>query len=147
MLEENIEILLVEDNPADVILTLRALQKKVANQIHVVRDGAEALDFLFCQGVYSGRNPSTPKVVLLDMKLPKVNGLEVLRQIRSDDRTKLLPVIMLTSSKEQEDIIASYKLHINSYIQKPVDFKQFEETVTQLGLYWMVVNQVPLQQR
>jgi len=145
MLEDHVEILLVEDNPADVKLTLRALKKKLANPIHVAHDGAEALDFLFCQGQYSGRNPAAPKVVLLDLKLPKVDGLEVLRAIRGDDRTKHLPVIMLTSSQEQQDIIASYALHVNSYIQKPVDFKQFEETVSQLGFYWMMVNQVPLQ--
>lgn len=143
MLEENIEILLIEDDPADEMLTLRALRKKLANQIHVVRDGVEALDFLFCQGAYSGHNPPALRVVLLDMKLPKMNGLEVLRAIRNDDRTKLMPVVVLTSSKEHDDILATYKLHVNSYIQKPVDFKQFEETVSQLGLYWMVVNQAP----
>lgn|SRR5487761_237296 len=140
-----VEILLVEDNPADVELTLLTLRNcKLANAIHVARDGVEALDFIFQRGPYSGRDFSAPKVILLDLKLPRVDGFEVLHAIRQDERTKLIPVVALTSSKEQKDIINSYELHVNSYIQKPVDFDQFQETVRQLGLYWLVVNQAPL---
>ncbi|MGH9437919.1 MAG: response regulator [Terriglobia bacterium] len=144
MNQRAVEILLIEDNPADLELTLLTLRKcNVANAIHVARDGVEALDFLFQRGAYSGYDFSAPKVVLLDLKLPKVDGLEVLRAIREDERTKLIPVVALTSSKEQKDIISSYELHVNSYIQKPVDFEQFQQTVRQLGLYWLVVNQPP----
>ena len=140
MPEQNIEILLVEDNPNDVELTLHALRReKLANRIHVVRDGEEALDFLFQRA-----QPSLPpKVVLLDLKLPKVDGLEVLRQIRSDVRTKALPVVILTASREEKDMVNGYKLGVNSYIQKPVDFEAFREVIRQLGLYWLVVNQPP----
>ncbi|MGH9351567.1 MAG: response regulator [Terriglobia bacterium] len=145
MTHETIEILLVEDNAADLELTLHALRKSnVANTIHIARDGEEALDYLFCRGPYSGRDAALPKVVLLDLKLPKVDGLEVLKAIRGDERTKCIPVVALTSSKEQQDILSSYKLGVNSYIQKPVDFDQFQQAVQQLGLYWVVVNQVPL---
>lgn len=144
MANHEVEILLVEDNPADVELTLIALRKsKLANAIHNARDGAEALDFLFCQGAYASRDFSVPRVVLLDLKLPKIDGLEVLKAIRADHRTELIPVIVLTSSREQRDIIDSYRLRVNSYIQKPVDFEQFQKTVQQLGLYWLVVNQIP----
>jgi two-component system, response regulator len=144
MTHEEVEILLVEDNPADVELTVIALnQSNLANTIHVVRDGAEALDFLFSRGSYAARQFAAPKVVLLDLKLPKVDGLEVLRAIRSDERTRMLPVVLLTSSAEQRDLIISYKLGVNSYIQKPVDFDQFQKTIQQLGFYWMVVNHVP----
>ena len=138
-------ILLVEDNPDDEALTVRALSKnKIANNLSVVRDGAEALEFLFCTGAYSERNPEDmPEVILLDLKLPKVDGLEVLRQIRADKRTHLLPVVILTSSKEEQDLITSYSLGANSYIRKPVDFNQFVEAVHQLGMYWLVLNEPP----
>ena len=138
-------ILLVEDNPDDEALTVRALSKnKIANNLSVVRDGVEALEFLFCTGAYSERNPEDmPEVILLDLKLPKVDGLEVLRQIRADKRTHLLPVVILTSSKEEQDLITSYSLGANSYIRKPVDFNQFVEAVHQLGMYWLVLNEPP----
>lgn len=144
LLNEN-EILLVEDNDADVELTLLALRaEKICNQIHVVRDGAEALDFLFCRGQYAARaGAALPKLVLLDLKLPKVDGLEVLRQLKQDERTRIVPVVILTASREESDLLSGYKLGTNSYIQKPVDFNQFRERVKQLGLYWLVVNQVP----
>ena len=145
MTQQEVEIMLVEDNPVDVELTLHALrQNNLANQIQVVRDGEEALDFLLCRGPYSDRNfDSPPKLILLDLKLPKVDGLEVLRGIRSDSRTKPIPVVILTSSKEEKDMVLSYHLGINSYIQKPVDFNEFRETVKQLGLYWLLINQPP----
>ena len=137
--------MLVEDNPVDVELTLHALRhNNLANQIQVVRDGEEALDFLLCRGPYSDRNfDSPPKLILRDLKLPKVDGLEVLREIKSDARTKPIPVVILTSSKEDKDMVLSYQLGINSYIQKPVDFNEFRETVKQLGLYWLLINQPP----
>ncbi len=139
-----VEILYVEDDMADIELTMIALQESgVANNIHIARDGVEALDFLFCRGPHKDRDFSAPKVVLLDLKLPKVGGLEVLQTIRNDDRTKTLPVVVLTSSREQRDLIDSYKLGVNSYIQKPVDFEKFNHTIRQLGLYWLVVNQCP----
>jgi two-component system response regulator len=139
------EILLVEDNRNDVELTLLALRKEnLCNKIHVVRDGEEALEFLFCRGTYSGRSlEHPPKLVILDLKLPKVDGLEVLRTIKNDTHTRVIPVTILTSSKEDRDMVESYKLGVNSYIQKPVDFNQFRDTVKQLGLYWLVVNQPP----
>ena len=139
------EILLVEDNPDDVELTLHALRaEKLANRIEVARDGEEALDFLFCRGRYADRSlDSPPWIVLLDLKLPKVDGLEVLRQIKSDARTKTIPVVILTSSREDRDLVDSYQLGVNSYIQKPVDFEQFRSIIRQLGLYWLVVNQPP----
>ncbi len=145
MKDRPVEILLVEDNPNDVELTLRALKKNnIANRIEVVRDGAEALDFLFGIGAHAGRNVQDgPKVVLLDLKLPKVDGLEVLEQVRSDPRTKTIPVVVLTSSREERDIAESYNLGVNSYIVKPVDFEQFTEAVRQLGLYWLLLNQPP----
>jgi CheY-like chemotaxis protein len=138
-------ILLVEDNPDDEALTVRALNKnKIANNLAVARDGVEALDFLFCTGPYSDRNPNEmPEVVLLDLKLPKVGGLEVLRQIRADERTRMLPVVVLTSSKEEQDLVKSYSLGANSYIRKPVDFSQFVEAIHQLGMYWLVLNEPP----
>ncbi len=141
-----IEILFVEDNPNDIELTLRALKKQnLANQVHVVRDGAEALDFLFCKGAYSKRKiENGPKMVLLDLKLPKVDGLEVLRRIKSDERTKVIPVVVLTSSQEEQDIVESYKLGVNSYMVKPVNFDQFIECVSELGLYWIVCNTPPI---
>ncbi|NOH02888.1 MAG: response regulator [Chloroflexi bacterium] len=142
---ENKMILLVEDNPDDEALTVRALRKNnIANRLSVVRDGAEALDFLFGAGSYAGRDLNDmPEIVLLDLKLPKVDGLEVLRRIREDPRTQLLPVVILTSSREEQDLIAGYKLGANSYVRKPVDFSQFVEAVHQLGLYWLVLNEAP----
>jgi len=138
-------ILLVEDNPDDEALTLRAFDKnKITNEIVVVRDGVEALDWLFAEGQYEGREPYLlPEVCLLDLKLPKVDGLEVLRRIREDERTKLMPVIILTTSEEESDRLAGYSLGANSYIRKPVDFSQFIEAVRQLGLYWLVLNESP----
>ena len=146
MIETAVEILLVEDNPCDAELTLHSLRSsKVTNQIEVVRDGAEALDFIFCTGEYAHRNiENGPKVVLLDLKLPKVDGLEVLQRIKSDPRTCMIPVVVLTSSREDRDIIESYQLGVNSYIVKPVNFEQFTEVVRQLGLYWKLLNQSPL---
>ncbi|HMF30703.1 MAG TPA: response regulator [Candidatus Lokiarchaeia archaeon] len=138
-------ILLVEDNPDDVTLTKRALKKaNILNELVVVRDGVEALEFLFGEGDYTERDISiVPEVILLDLKMPRMNGLETLERIRADDRTKLLPVVVLTTSKEEQDIISSYDLGANSYIVKPVDFDQFFEAVKELGLYWLVVNQGP----
>jgi two-component system, response regulator len=138
-------ILLVEDNPDDEVLTLHALKKShIGNRVFVARDGAEALDFLFCRNQYADRDPhETPQLILLDIKLPKIDGLEVLRRIRDDERTSLLPVVILTSSKEQQDLVDAYKSRANSYMRKPVDFNQFTEAVRQLGLYWLVLNQAP----
>lgn len=138
-------ILLVEDNPDDVELTLRALKKNnISNEVVIARDGVEALDFLFGTGAYAGRDTSIlPQVVLLDLKLPKLDGLEVLSKIRSDDRTRLLPVVILTSSKEEQDLVNGYSLGANSYIRKPVDFGQFIEAVRALGLYWLLLNEGP----
>jgi len=138
-------ILLVEDNPDDEALTLRALKKSnIANRIVVVRDGAEALDYLFGTGSYAGRDVhELPQVILLDLKLPKVDGLEVLRRIRADPRTRMLPVVILTSSKEEQDLVSAYTLGVNSYVRKPVDFNQFVEAIGQLGLYWLVLNEPP----
>ena len=143
-----VEILLVEDNPNDAELTLYALKKyNVANHIEVARDGAEALDYVFCTGAYAHRRiENGPKVVLLDLKLPKVDGLEVLRRIKADPRTRTIPVVVLTSSCEERDIVESYQLGVNSYIVKPVDFEQFTQAVRQLGLYWMLLNQAPVAQ-
>ena len=145
MAPDNVEILLVEDNPADVELTMHALRhNNLANRIHVARDGEEALNFLFCRGPHSKRSfDNPPRMVLLDLKLPKVDGLEVLRQLKGDSRTKAIPVVILTSSKEDRDMVSGYRFGVNSYIQKPVDFTAFRETIKQLGLYWMVVNQPP----
>jgi two-component system response regulator len=140
-------ILLVEDNPDDEALTLRALHKsKVANSITIARDGVEALDYLFGTGAHAGRDVSElPQVVLLDLKLPKVDGLEVLRRIRADERTRMLPVVILTSSKEEQDMANAYTNGANSYVRKPVDFNQFVDAIGQLGLYWLVLNEVPPQ--
>jgi CheY-like chemotaxis protein len=136
-------ILLVEDNPDDEALTRRALAKNnIQNEVQVAHDGAEALDFLFGTGAHAAR-PIAPEVILLDLKLPKVDGLEVLRRIRADDRTRLLPVVILTSSREERDLVSGYGLGANSYIRKPVDFQQFVEAVRQLGLYWLVLNEPP----
>jgi two-component system, response regulator len=138
-------ILLVEDNPDDVALTERALKKaRIANELVIAKDGPEALDFLFGTGAHAGRDISlAPEVVLLDLKLPRLDGLEVLRRLRADQRTRLLPVVVLTSSKEERDLTRSYELGANSYIRKPVDFKQFAKAVQDLGLYWLVLNEPP----
>ena len=142
---KEIEILLVEDNPHDVMMTLRALKKhNLANKVHVVKDGAEALDYLFAKNSYEDRDLiQSPKLILLDLKLPKVDGLEVLRRIKSDERTKTIPVVVLTSSREEQDMIESYKLGVNSYIVKPVDFDKFLDAVGKLGLYWLLLNEQP----
>ena len=142
---EDVEILLVEDNPNDVELTLRALQKQnLANRVFVVKDGAEALEFIFATGPFAQRKiENCPKVVLLDLKLPKVDGIEVLRRIKNDERTKHTPVVMLTSSQEERDVLDSYKLGVNSYIVKPGDFSHFVHAVSELGIYWRSLNKVP----
>jgi two-component system response regulator len=141
----NIEILLVEDNLDDVELAVRALRReKLANEITVARDGEEALDVIFCRGAHAARTfQNPPRVVLLDLKLPKVQGLEVLKAIKSDARTKAIPVVIMTSSREERDLVDSYKLGVNAYVQKPVDFEQFRNMVKELGLFWVVINQAP----
>lgn len=145
MVKNDVEILLVEDNPNDVKLALHAFQKHhVANQVHVVRDGAEALEFIFCTDRYAERQiENGPKVILLDLKLPLVDGIEVLRRIKADPRTQMIPVVIMTSSKEEKDVVDTYKLGVNSYIVKPVNFDQFTEVVRQLGYYWLLLNQRP----
>jgi two-component system response regulator len=138
-------ILLVEDNPDDVELTLMALKEsKILNQVNVTRDGVEALEYVFCTGKYAQRQPANlPELVLLDLKLPKLGGLEVLEKLRADPRTKLIPVVILTSSSEEEDVLKSYNMGANSYVRKPVEFHQFVEAVRQLGMYWLLVNEAP----
>lgn len=138
-------ILLVEDNPDDEALTLRALKKNnIRNRVEVARDGVEALDYLFCTGIYATRDVrDLPQVVLLDLKLPKIDGLEVLRRVRADERTRLLPVVILTSSKEEQDVIKGYGLGANSYVRKPVDYNEFVEAINKLGMYWLVLNEPP----
>ncbi len=145
MKRAGMEILLVEDNPRDLELTLHALRKQNLNNcIEVARDGEEALDFLFCRGIHSKRSfESPPKLIILDLKLPKVDGLEVLRAIKNDTRTREIPVAILTSSNEDRDLVDGYTMGVNSYLRKPVDFDQFREIVKQLGLYWLIVNQSP----
>ncbi len=140
-----IEILLVEDDPKDIELTLHALRHdKLANRIHVAQDGEQALDFLFCRGEFRDREPTQqPKLILLDLKLPKVDGLEVLRAMKNDERTRAIPVVILTSSKQEPDMVSGYKLGVNSYIQKPVDFTSFRQKVKDLGYYWLLVNLPP----
>lgn len=142
MNSNEVEILLVEDNPNDVELTVRALKKrKLANKIHIAKDGAQALEFIFATGAYKDRAiEHKPKVVLLDLKLPKVNGIEVLREIKTDERIKGIPVVVLTSSQEERDRVESYQLGVNSYLVKPVDFSQFSEVVSELGFYWLLLN-------
>ena len=143
MTNNAVEILLVEDNPYDVELTLHALDKShITNHVHVVRDGVEALEFIFCNGAYAERSiQNPPKVILLDLKLPKVDGMEVLRQVKADPRTQMIPVVVLTSSREERDVVESYRLGVNSYIVKPVDFEKFTEAVQRMGLYWLLLNQ------
>lgn len=143
---QEVEILLVEDNATDAELCIRALKKSnLANNLVWVKDGAEALDFLFATGAYSGRNVTCPpKVVLLDLRLPKVDGMEVLRRVKADERTRPIPVVVLTSSKEDRDIAESYKLGVNSFISKPVEFDSFAKTVSELGMYWLLVNHPPV---
>lgn len=145
-MNSSVDILLVEDNQDDIDLALHALrQGKLANSIFVVRDGEEALDFLFCRGAFSQRSfDLPPKLVLLDLKLPKVDGLQVLKEAKGDPRTKTIPIVIMTSSKEERDLVESYNSGVNSYIQKPVDFEQFRNTIKTLGMYWMVVNQPPV---
>ena len=139
------KILLVEDNPDDVELTLRAFRKNnIVNEVVVVRDGVEALDYLFGTGDYAGRDvDDTPRIILLDLKLPKLNGFQVLERLRRDERTKLTPVVILTSSKEEQDMVSGYKTGANSYVRKPVDFNQFVEAMRHIGLYWLLINEVP----
>ena len=146
---KNVEILLVEDNPTDAELAIRALKKNnLANKLVWVKDGAEALDFIFATGSFSGRSiENGPKVILLDLKLPKVDGMEVLQRIKSDERTRIIPVVVLTSSKEDRDVAESYKLGVNSYISKPVEFDAFARIVSELGLYWLLVNRPPLESK
>ena len=142
---QSVEILLVEDNPQDLELAQRALRKaNLTNRIQVARDGAEALEFIFCEGPHAARKiQDTPRVILLDLKLPKVDGLEVLRRIKGDPRTRAIPVVVLTSSKEQNDVVESYDLGVNSYIVKPVNFESFVAAVQQLGMYWLLLNEPP----
>jgi two-component system, response regulator len=146
-MSKRVEILLVEDNPNDLELTLHALKyHNLANQIDVARDGAEALDYIFCRGSHSDRSIlDGPRLILMDLKLPKVDGFEVLRQIKADPQAKKIPVVMLTSSKEEHDLVESYRLGVNSYIQKPVNFEQFIDVVRQMGMYWLLINQAPSQ--
>jgi len=142
----SVDILLVEDNPNDAELALHAFRKnKLTNKIHLVRDGAEALEFIFATGQYAGRDlADQPKVILLDLKLPKVDGLEVLRRVKEDPTTKSIPVVMLTSSREERDIVEGYRLGVNSYIVKPVEFEQFTNSVRELGMYWLLLNRPPV---
>jgi CheY-like chemotaxis protein len=146
---DDVEILLVEDNPTDAELATLALKERnLANKLVWVKDGAEALDFLFATGEYASRQvENTPKVVLLDLRLPKVDGLEVLRRIKADERTKNIPVAVVTSSKEDRDVIASYKLGVNSFISKPVDFDEFTKVVSELGFYWLLINRPPIKEK
>jgi CheY-like chemotaxis protein len=141
---ESVDILLVEDNPNDAELTMRTLRKgNLANHVSWVKDGAEALEFIFRNGAYAGRPDQNPRLILLDLKLPKVDGIEVLKRLKADDRTRAIPVVMVTSSAEGRDIVESYKLGVNSYVVKPVEFEQFSETVAKAGFYWMLVNKTP----
>ena len=141
---ENVDVLLVEDNPADAELALRALRKgKLANNIIWVKDGAEALEFIFRSGAYAGRPDQNPKLILLDIKLPKVDCMEVLKRLKQDENTRVIPVVVVTSSAEGRDLVESYKLGVNSYIVKPADFEQFSETVAKAGFYWLLVNKTP----
>jgi CheY-like chemotaxis protein len=142
---EEVEILLVEDNPKDAEMTQRALRKhNFGNRLHWVKDGAEALDYMFCRGAYAGRSPNQPpRLMLLDIKMPKVDGIEVLRQVKADEMTRTVPVVVMTSSNEERDVVDSYRLGVNSYIVKPVEFAAFLEVVAKIGLYWVLTNRVP----
>jgi CheY-like chemotaxis protein len=142
---EEVEILLVEDNPADAEMTTRALRRNhLANRLHWVKDGEEALDFMFCAGAYGARNPSSgPRLVMLDLKMPKVDGIQVLRRLKEHPATRAIPVVVMTSSNEERDVVDSYELGVNSYIVKPVEFDAFIETVTKIGLYWLLTNRAP----
>ena len=142
---EQVEILLAEDNPKDAEMTQRALRKhNLGNRVYWVKDGAEALDFIYCRGAYADRDPTRPpKLVLLDIKMPKVDGIEVLRQVKADERTRVIPVVVMTSSNEERDVMESYRLGVNSYIVKPVEFASFLEVVAKIGLYWVLTNRVP----
>ncbi len=146
MTDDAVEVLLVEDNPNDVRLALYAFkEQKIANHIHVARDGVEALEFIFCTGAHAERKiENGPKMILLDLKLPLLDGIEVLRQVKEDPRTRMIPVVVMTSSREERDVVDSYHLGVNSYIVKPVDFDQFAEVVRQLGNYWLLLNQPPV---
>ena len=141
---QQVEILLVEDSSADAEMTMRTLKRRgIANSIEWVKDGVEALDYLFCRGDYVERANGLPKMVLLDLKMPRLDGLQVLREMKQDPRTQAIPVVMMTSSREEGDLLASYRLGVNSFVVKPVDFGEFAETVSQVGMYWMIANQVP----
>ena len=141
---DSVDILLIEDNPHDAELTVRALRKaNVVNHVLVLADGAAATEFLFGDGAPARTTPRTPKVILLDLNLPKISGLELLRRIKADERTKLIPVVILTSSKEEQDVVESYRLGVNSYVVKPIEFESFAHAVQQLGLYWLLLNQPP----
>jgi CheY-like chemotaxis protein len=141
---QQVEILLVEDSKADAEMTLRTLKRRgIANNIDWVQDGVEALEYLFREGRYSGRDPGHPKLVLLDIKMPRLDGLQVLERMKQDERTKSIPVVMMTSSREEGDLMASYQLGVNSFVVKPVDFGDFAETVSQVGMYWMIANEAP----
>lgn len=144
MVYQNVEILLVEDSAADAEMTLRTLKKaSIANSVEWVRDGVEALEYLFCEGQYEGRSNGRPRMVLLDLKMPRMDGMQVLERMKADARTSSIPVVMMTSSREEGDLLRSYELGVNSYIVKPVDFGEFAETVSQVGMYWLIANQVP----
>jgi CheY-like chemotaxis protein len=137
-----LEVLIVEDDPDDLELTLHTFaEARITNPVHIARDGQEALDYIFCRGAHAGRDSAPPRLILLDLKLPKIGGLEVLREIKADPRTKGIPVVILTSSREERDLVEGYQLGANSYIQKPVDFAQFQKTIREMGYYWLVVNQ------
>ncbi|MBB5208077.1 response regulator [Chiayiivirga flava] len=141
---DQVEILLVEDSSADAEMTLRTLKRRgIANRIEWVRDGVEALDFLFCEGAWAQRRDTRPRLVLLDLKMPRMDGLQVLQRLKQDDRTRTIPVVMMTSSREEGDLLASYNLGVNSFVVKPVDFTEFAEKVAEIGMYWMLANQAP----
>ena len=145
MTYQNVEILLVEDSSADAEMTLRTLKRRnIANHVEWVKDGVEALEYLFSEGAFADRGSAQPRLVLLDLKMPRMDGLQVLKRMKGDERTRHIPVVMMTSSREEGDLLASYALGVNSYIVKPVDFDEFADTVSQVGMYWMISNQVPV---